>query len=382
MAVTGTATETIGEQKTLVALFNYPDKLDQSFTIQDVKNWVLNDTDSVDNFIKENSYDKTWLSVDFIDFKTLPNESTYYVDMDDDSFHNLDLLLNDSISTLDDTVDFQNYARLIFFYVPDGISGMGYGSIVKRSMSSSGDGDFDASISWITGYSLWSRAFVTAHEFGHNLGFYHASTVACTEGQYHVPESLWYPTNSCGTDTFKEYGDDDTMGGEYTHFSTIWKSQAKWIDSSQIQEAVNSEYTIDQVELSSSGTKILKIPLGKDNYGNDFYYWVEYRKNLGTFDKEDIVQIRTKLTRVYDGSTWGVNSLRFKKSTRGDYVDIDTDDSFYDPYRGVRIELIEKTGSGSDSKAKLKVVMAPQVTTGSTTDMTSSSATLNGTVNA
>lgn len=210
--------------------------------------------------------------------------------------------------------------------------------------------------------------------------------MVCTDSQYHVPESLWDPTSSCGTDTFKEYGDDDTMGGHglgYTHFSTIWKSQANWIDSSQIQEAVNSEYTIDQVELSSSGTKILKIPLGKDNYGNDFYYWVEYRKNLGTFDGKDIVQIRTKPTSVYTGSTWKQNSLRFMKSnTQGDYVDIDTDKSFYDPYRGVKIELIEKTGSGSDSKAKLKVVMAPQVTTGSVTNMTSISVTLNGTVNA
>lgn len=142
MAVTEDTKETIDEQKTLVALFNYPDKLDQPFTIQDVKNWVLNNTDSVDNFIKENSYDKTWLTVDFIDFKTLPNESTYYAN--DDRYN---LFLNDSINLLDSTIDFQNYARLIFFYAdndPDGVYGSG--SVGKWSMSSSGDGDFTASI--------------------------------------------------------------------------------------------------------------------------------------------------------------------------------------------------------------------------------------------
>jgi hypothetical protein len=70
--------ETLGEQRTLVALFNYPDKPIKPFTLQQVKDRVLNNTDSADSFIKENSYGKTWLTVDFIDWQTLPHESTYY----------------------------------------------------------------------------------------------------------------------------------------------------------------------------------------------------------------------------------------------------------------------------------------------------------------
>jgi hypothetical protein len=73
-----TVPETVGEQKTLVALFNYPDKKIQPFTLQEVKNKVINNPDSVDNFIKENSYGKAWINADFIDWQTLPNNSTDY----------------------------------------------------------------------------------------------------------------------------------------------------------------------------------------------------------------------------------------------------------------------------------------------------------------
>ncbi len=375
VAATEETAETIGEQKTLVALFNYPDKQDKPFTIDDVKNWILNDTDSVNNFIKENSYDKAWITADFIDFMTLPNNSTYYAG---DNY--VSLFFEDAITTLDATVNFQDYARLIFFYLQNGEAGwiFGRGSIGKWGMSSE-DGDFSASVSWIIGD--FSSKSVISHEFGHNLGFIHSASVLCDDNQYYIPETLWDPTSSCGTDAYEEYGDDDTMGSDYKHFSTIWKSQAQWIDSSQIREATNSEYTIDQVELPSDGTKVLKIPLGKDNDGNDFYYWVEYRKSLGVFDNEDVVQVRTKPTSL-TGSEWGSNSLRFKKSTtKGDYLDIDADNSFYDPYRGVKIELVEETGSNSDAKVKLKVTMAPLVTTGYITNLESDSATLNGTVN-
>ena len=40
------------------------------------------------------------------------------------------------------------------------------------------------------------------------------------------------------------------------------------------------------------------------------------------------------------------------------YIDIDTDTSFYDPYRGVKVALIEKTGTDAESKAKLKISLS------------------------
>ncbi|OHB99996.1 MAG: hypothetical protein A3G70_03465 [Planctomycetes bacterium RIFCSPLOWO2_12_FULL_39_13] len=287
------STDTVGEQKTLVALFNYPDKLIQPFSIQNVKDWIINDTRSVDNFFRENSYNKTSLNVDFIDYKMLPNNSTYYTG--DGRYGSL---LNDSISILDSTVNFRNYARLIFLYADNDVNDIfGKGSIGKWTLSSSGDGDFTASISWINANGPWSG--LIAHELGHGFGFQHAASVE-SPGPYFIPENLLDLTSTSDTTYFSDQGDDsDTMGAAsyYNHFSTIWKELASWIDTMQIKEINTSgEYILDQVELPSDGIKALKIPIGKNQDNNDLYYWIEFRENLGVFDSNvgNVVQIRTR----------------------------------------------------------------------------------------
>ena len=311
-ATTETTSDTLGEQKTLVALFNFPDDTSEPFTIQDAEDKIINNPDSTDKFFRENSYGKAWLNADFIDWQTLPHNSTYYTDSS---------LLDDAIDTLDPLVNFQDYARLIFIYRTEAF-GSARSSLGKSELNSSGDGPFTASAIWLwASKSLLSvLSSLTSHELGHSFGFSHASSIA-TEGPYFIPESIIDPTSSPSTTYGEGYDRSETMGGHiyYRHFSTIWKSDAEWIDSSQMQEATKSgEYTIDQVELSSTGTKALKIPIGKDTYQKDIYYWVEYRKNLGAFDGADqpdesgIIQIRTKSTSTYVGK-WTANSIRFEK---------------------------------------------------------------------
>lgn len=293
--------DTIGEQRTLVALLNSPDDLSQPFTIKDVEDEIINNPNSTDKFFRENSYEKVWLNADFIDWQTLPHNSTDY---SDNSFS----LFDDTIDTLDPIVNFQDYERLIFIYTDtDRGFSCGLATLGKGTLSSSGDGDFTASITYISEECMNSNKI--SHEFGHNLGFYHASSVA-SAGPYFIPENLLDLLSSFSAE-YEEYGDrDDNMGGFNSygsyglgHFSTIWKSQAQWIDATQIQEADTSgEYIIDQVEISSTGIKALKIPVGKDVNGQDFHYWLEYRKNLGSFDSTDevnIVQLRTKSTSAY-----------------------------------------------------------------------------------
>ena len=221
--------DTIGEQRTLVALLNSPDDLSQPYTIEDVEDKIINNSDSTDNFFRENSYGKVWLDADFIDWKTLPYDSTYYYD-------NENLLLHDSIAILDNMVNFQDYERLIFIYTDTINSGLscGIGSMGKMPLSSSGDGGFTASIVWT--FAQCMNNHVISHELGHNFGFSHASSVA-SAGPYFIPESLLDMLGSSAT--YEEYDDrDDIMGGDLSsgdgHFSTIWKSQAQWIDATQI----------------------------------------------------------------------------------------------------------------------------------------------------
>jgi hypothetical protein len=68
--------ETVGAQKTLVALFNFSDVPNQPFTLDSVRAKILSATNSTNNFLRENSYDKTWLDVDFVDWKTMSAIST------------------------------------------------------------------------------------------------------------------------------------------------------------------------------------------------------------------------------------------------------------------------------------------------------------------
>lgn len=55
---TESTSDTLGEQRTLVALFNSPDDLSQPFTIKDVEDEIINNSDSTDNVFRKNSYGK------------------------------------------------------------------------------------------------------------------------------------------------------------------------------------------------------------------------------------------------------------------------------------------------------------------------------------
>lgn len=177
--------DTIGEQRTLVALLNSPDDLSQPFTIKDVEDQIINNPYSTDKFFRENSYGKAWLNADFIDWKTLPHNSTYYSDNSSSG----PLALYDTIDILDPIVNFQDYERLILISTDTINRGLlcGASSIGKSALSSSGDGDFTASITAVAEHCMSNM--LISHELGHNFGFYHASSLA-SAGPYFIPESL------------------------------------------------------------------------------------------------------------------------------------------------------------------------------------------------
>ena len=177
------------------------------------------------------------------------------------------------------------------------------GSVGKWDLSSPGDGPFRASVFYMGESYIASNAI--AHEFGHNLGIPHASSLSC------VPVSLMDPADS---GRWIDAGDTaDTMGSisSFQHFSSAIKSQCSWFDPLQVQDlTVSGEFTLDQLELPSNGVKALRIPLGKDSAGGETHYWVDYR-TPGTFDKEQGVQVRYQPKAAFNGSSMNSGSLRF-----------------------------------------------------------------------
>jgi hypothetical protein len=107
------------------------------------------------------------------------------------------------------------------------------------------------------------------HEYGHNLGLYHAWTVSC--GNFALS------TTGC---TQLEYGDpSDVMGRSfgYGHYSAAYKEQLEWLAAPSIQTVSSSTtYALSNIE-GSSGVRALKIPR-RDAQGNvTSHYYLEYR---------------------------------------------------------------------------------------------------------
>jgi hypothetical protein len=343
----------LGSQPTLVALLNTADRPFQPFSVEEVQRTVLDDPDAADRFLRETSYGKTWLSPMFLDWSTLPGNVADYENKPLES-------LDDALELLDAEVDLTQFARIVLVFEsrPPNQAAIGVGSINRFRFYDPEDGrTFTASVAWI----FANLPFVFAHELGHNLGLWHSSSISC------IPHSLHDPAKGGGnecSDTWAEYGDvDDTMGNSgYRHFSVRGRNQIGWIDDAQIATAESGgEYLLRQVELASPGVKGLRIPIGLDDFGQQTWYWLEYRKGLGDFGGTasggDVVQVRTYRAYTWRDDSGGQAqpSLNSSRLLGAGFVDLDVGQPFRDPYRGVEVELLEKLGSGPEAEARVRV---------------------------
>lgn len=279
LTVTATAPlpNTIGEQKVAVLLVNFHDDTSQPFTVAQAHDMVFNQTNA---FMRENSFQTTWLTGNTFGWLTLPIAKTCLTGDIGDAAK---LAANNAGANL------AAYSRHVYMFPPNmscGWSGVG---TVGGTLSEA----------WINGAPALK---VVAHEVGHNFGLQHSHSSDCD-------------ATALGPNcTIFEYGDvADTMGNvTASHFNAFQKERLGWLNSGAqppiATVAASGLFSLGAYEAATAATKALKVLKSTDAAtGANTWYYIEYRQAIG-FD--------SGLATLYASNL--VNGVLIRIATEGD----------------------------------------------------------------
>ncbi|MBU1103838.1 MAG: hypothetical protein KJ600_04750 [Nanoarchaeota archaeon] len=313
----------LGEQRTAVILVNWISNPAESITVEEAWDQVFNETnDSLNYWIREVSFNKTWLSGNVYGWYSVPYDGCNFV--------------SNAIAAADSDIYYPDIDRLII---------MALGGCGVSGFSTLGDTEIDTddgqvTLSWNALIGPPFNNGVCAHEFGHGMGLRHANIL------------------SCGNETISdecmslEYFDIfDTMGWAWynQHFNAYYKEKIGWLESNNVQEITSpGTYVIEPLEVPGDGVKALKIPIGEGLYqGFDFY--LEYRRPIGydalVGDGFEGTIFDGVFVRLVRNLTWnGGNTHLLDILTGTPYIVIIRDgEPFYDIYNGLKISTLNVT---------------------------------------
>jgi hypothetical protein len=308
------AQSTLGEQRTLVMLVNFADNPVQPWSRDQAYQVIFG---TVNDFIKENSYQQTWVTGAVTDWMTIALSSSIC------DTHTLALQAQEAAKARGWVPG--DYSRWIYAFpkTPCPFAGASY---VGGSPSQN----------WLNGTV---SPKVAAHEYGHGLGLWHSHSLDCGA----VSLAL-----DC---TVGEYGDTlDVMGtGATTHFNAFQKERLGWLAPLIVTET--GTYVLNTYE-TLGAPLALKVLKSTDTVGARTWYYLEARKKLG-FDRSLLYQNMTEGIAVHLGSESGGDTSYLLDMTPNS-LDIDILDpalavgqSFTDPDAGVTMTTESVTTSGA-----------------------------------
>lgn len=272
---------TIGEQRVGVFLIDYIND-GQEQAKEQIADAIFRSTWSINNFVKESSYNKAWLTGDVFGWVHLAEEERYCWPDDGTLLENFQ----------NAGVNFSKYSRYVLLIrgkktgCAFGVSS--FGKIALRTP----DGLVNASLSRIRAVTFHSPSDVSrttnavlAHELLHAFGIPgHANAYDCGN------RTLTANASACVQ--VPEGDPFDIMGRRYwsSQPNACFKEELGWIAPEEIKTIQKSgTYTLFPLESSSSKTKALKIRLknpiplatATGNAINMTAYYVEYRVGQG-----------------------------------------------------------------------------------------------------
>jgi len=213
-----------------------------------------------DTFIQVNSFGKTnFAPYAVTPVYTLPQTAQWYID-NDTSGYGMNVL-SDARAVAANPTAYPNNS---------GLAAYNYTSYTYEAVRyNGGPGSFSGQ-AFVGARGCWLKSSsigVAAHEFGHNLGLWHAN--------------YWATTNNAspiGAGSGNEYGDSfDTMGAASAgsnHFNASYKYELTWLLDADIQ-SINSSgvYRVTRHDhQSATGIRGLRVPRSPKDY------WIEYRQ--------------------------------------------------------------------------------------------------------
>jgi chitodextrinase len=255
-ALSASTASATGAHKVAVLMFNFTNDTKQPYTADQLRSAVFTGTTSANAYLTEASHGLLSLTGklrsdgDVFGWYTIPYDTSSC------QFSNWASAARSAAQAAG--VDLSGYNHLIYYFPYESVCAWG------------GMADTPGTNVWINGGTSY-RAF--SHELGHNLGFFHASSIDCTDATG-ARVSL---SASC---IRNEYGDPfDVMGIGSYEYSNWHKAQLGWLAGAAQTITANGVYTLSPEELAA-GTTLLRIPRGSTGD----YLYLEYRQPYGTFD--------------------------------------------------------------------------------------------------
>ena len=237
-----TAAAVTGPKSVAVLLFNFSNNLAQPWTPAAVQGVVFDNTNSVDEYLRDASYGQLSLTGDVHGWYTIDasNAGCAYT-------------------------TWASQARSKAAAAGVNLSAYQYVVYAFPQATSCGW----AGLAYLPGTSSWINGAMTlrvvSHEVSHNLGVHHASTLACSTGTF------------TGTCSQSEYGDPFTvMGGAQTRHHVNWhRAQLGWLPDVQTVTA-SGTYLLAPAEFSGT-PRLVRVARGDGTYLN-----LEFRQPWGT----------------------------------------------------------------------------------------------------